>query len=87
MESSTTGAMQGDMPGCASMASPSGEPGKSKAPLCKMTAQCQIGSLYHPVSTPTVVRPAGRFFPIRFQYVESLSIRAPDGLWRPPRVL
>jgi hypothetical protein len=82
-------AMSADMAGCESMTPTSGEHGKSKASLslCKVTAQCQMGSLYHPVSAPTVVRPIGSFFPVSFQYAESLSIRAPDGLWRPPQRL
>ncbi|CAB3786393.1 hypothetical protein [Pararobbsia alpina] len=76
-----------DMAGCESMTSLPNSEGKSKISLCKVTAQCQMGSLYHPVSTPSVARPAGSFSPIRFHYAESLSIRAPDGLWRPPRTL
>ncbi len=76
-----------DMTACESMMSTSGGHGKSKGFLCKMTAQCQIGSLYYPVSAPTLVRPAGRFFSVTFHYEESFSIRAPDGLWRPPRTV
>jgi hypothetical protein len=90
MEAAMTGntvSMQADMPGCDSMAPSHGQPGKSKASLCKVTAQCQMGSLYHPVSSPTLVRPAGSFVPVRFHYAESLSIREPDGPWRPPRSL
>ncbi len=85
----TTGAviMSADMASCDSMTPTSGEHGKSKGSLCKVSAQCQMGSLYHPVSIPTVVRPAGPFFPVTFRYIVSLSIRAPDGLWRPPRAL
>jgi hypothetical protein len=79
--------MSVDMPNCDSMTPASGKQGKSKLSLCKMTAQCQMGSLYHPVSSPFVVRPAGLFFPVHFQYAESLSIREPDGPWRPPRTL
>ncbi|SIO46635.1 hypothetical protein [Paraburkholderia phenazinium] len=78
-------AMSADMPDCESMSPSSSEPGKSKAPLCKVSAQCQMGSLYHPVSSPTVTRPAGSFVPVSFHYTQSLSIRAPDGLWRPPQ--
>ncbi|NPT43089.1 hypothetical protein GNZ12_17555 [Paraburkholderia sp. 1N] len=90
MESATTSdiaAMSADMPGCDSMSPMSSEQGKSKASLCKVSAQCQMGSLYHPVSSPTVTRPAGSFVPVSFHYAQSLSIRAPDGLWRPPQSL
>ncbi len=82
-----SGAMAADMPGCEMMTAASGEHGKSKSSLCKVTAQCQIGSLYHPVSSPSVVRPAGSFIPLSFHYAESFSFRAPDGLWRPPQSL
>ncbi len=90
MESAMAGdsaAMPADMPGCDSMSSTSSEPSKSKVSLCKVSAQCQMGSLYHPVSSPTVTRPAGPFVPVSFHYAQSLSIRAPDGLWRPPQSL
>ena len=82
-----SGAMAADMPGCELMTAMSSEHGKSKSSPCKVTAQCQIGSLYHPVSSPSVVRPAGSFIPLSFHYVESFSFRAPDGLWRPPQSL
>lgn len=82
-----TAAMSAEMPGCDSTSPASGEHGKSKVPLCKAGAQCQMGSLYHPVSSPTVTRPAGSFIPVRFHYAQSLSIREPDGLWRPPQSL
>jgi hypothetical protein len=90
MEAATTGnaaTLQADKAGCDAMAPASGQHGKSKASLCKVTAQCQMGSLYHPISSPTVVRPAGPFVPVSFHYAESLSIREPDGPWRPPRSL
>ena len=90
MEAEMTGgavAMSADMPNCDSMTPVSSEHGKSKASLCKVTAQCQMGSLYHPVSSPTIVRPVGSFVPVSFHYAESLSIREPDGPWRPPRSL
>src|ERR1700748_692502 len=90
MEAATTGnaaTMQADMAGCDEMAPASSQHGKSKISLCKVTAQCQMGSLYHPVSSPTVLRPAGSFVPVSFHYSESLSIREPDGLWRPPQSL
>jgi hypothetical protein len=81
------GVMSVDMPGCDSVTPTSSEHGKSKPSLCKVSAQCQMGSLYHPVSSPTVVRPVGSFVPVSFHYAESLSIREPDGPWRPPRSL
>jgi hypothetical protein len=90
MESSMAGdsaVMSADMPGCDSMSPTSSEHGKSKVSLCKVSAQCQMGSLYHPVSSPTVTRPAGSFVPVSFHYTQSLSIREPDGLWRPPQSL
>jgi hypothetical protein len=34
-----------------------------------------------------VTRPAGSFVPVSFHYTQSLSIREPDGLWRPPQSL
>ncbi|WP_326489794.1 hypothetical protein [Paraburkholderia sp. ZP32-5] len=75
------------MPGCDSMQpSQGGKP--SKAGFCKMTAQCGFGSLYYSGSGAGVIR---RSLPassrIVFHYSQSLSIRAPDGLWRPPRSL
>jgi hypothetical protein len=90
MESAMTGdtaAMSADMPGCDSASPMSSEHAKSKVSLCKVSAQCQMGSLYHPVSSPTVTRPAGSFVPVSFHYTQSLSIREPDGLWRPPQSL
>jgi hypothetical protein len=87
MMAGDTDAMSADMSGCDSMKPMSSDHGKSKSSLCKLTAQCQVGSLYHPVSSPVVVRPAGSFLPVSFYYVESLSIREPDGPWRPPRTL
>jgi hypothetical protein len=80
-------AMPVGMSGCDSMSPSSGEQDKTKVSLCKVTAQCQMGSLYHPVSAPSIVRPAGLFFSPSFQYAASLSIREPDGPWRPPRSL
>jgi len=80
-------AMPAAMSDCESTTPASGEPGKSKGFLCKIMAQCQTDSVYHPVSTPTVARPSGPVFPFSFQYAESLSIRAPDALWRPPQTI
>ncbi|MBN3726555.1 hypothetical protein [Burkholderia sp. Ac-20379] len=90
MESSMAGdtaALSSEMSGCDSMSPSSSEHGKSKGSPCKASAQCQMGSLYHPVSSPSVTRPAGSFRPARFHYTQSLSIREPDGLWRPPQPL
>lgn len=84
---SNVAAMSTDMPGCDVMKSSTSEPGKSKLSLCKVTAQCQMGSLYHPVSSPSVIRPVGSFVPVSFHYAPSFSFRAPDGLWRPPQSL
>jgi hypothetical protein len=80
-------AMSESMPGCESMAAPASQDNKSKGTLCKVTAQCQMGSLYHPVSTPQVARPAGAFRPVVFQYIQVLFVREPDGLWKPPRAI
>ena len=79
--------MSESMPGCESMATPANRDGKSKTALCKVTAQCQIGSLYHPVSAPSVARPAGAYRPVVFQYIQALFVREPDGLWKPPRAI
>jgi hypothetical protein len=62
--------------------------GKAKAGFCKMTAQCQFSSLYYPGVNVAVSRPAAPLDRVvLFHYSQSLSIRAPDGLWRPPRSL
>jgi hypothetical protein len=90
MKSAMTGditVMPADMPGCDSMNPTSGDHGKSKASLCKMTTQCQMGSLCRPVSSPSIVQPAGSFAPASFRYAQSLSLREPDGLWRPTQSL
>jgi hypothetical protein len=73
------------MSGCDSMQpSPGGK--ASKAGFCKMTAQCGFGSCYYSGSNASVVRHAAPASSrIVFHYSQSLSIRAPDGLWRPPR--
>ncbi|WP_322047622.1 hypothetical protein [Paraburkholderia sp. J67] len=78
--------MQG-MPGCETMKSAPTDHGKSGGTLCKMTAQCQAGSLYHPVSLPVLTRPAGRVIELHFHYAQACPGRGPDGLWRPPRAL
>ncbi|MGH8778870.1 hypothetical protein [Paraburkholderia sp.] len=79
------GSVSTSMPGCDSMKS--SPDGKTKVGFCKMTAQCQFGSLYHPGVVATVGRPAAPHSQLVFHYSQSLSIRAPDGLWRPPRSL
>ncbi len=75
------------MPGCEGMKSPAAGHGKPGGTLCKMTAQCMSGSLYHPVSLPVLSRPAGRVSALRFHYAQACPARSPDGLWRPPRAL
>ncbi|GAB7537940.1 hypothetical protein AB4851_28885 [Burkholderia sp. 22PA0099] len=93
MQASMTGAadvsdagMQG-MSDCEGMPSSAAGHGKSAGTLCKMTAQCQAGNLYHPVSLPILSRPAGRVSELRFHYTQACPARSPDGLWRPPRAL
>ncbi|ALS61879.1 hypothetical protein [Pandoraea norimbergensis] len=78
-------AMAADMAGCDSMKAPDGV--KLKAPFCKATTQCQLGSLYHPVDLPSATRPFGPMTAVTFAYADTLSVRAPDGPWRPPTSL
>lgn len=78
-------AMQCGMPGCDTTKRVSDV--KVKGSSCKVSTQCQLGNLYHPVSFPVVLRPAGRYSPVVFHYVQSLPVREPDGPWRPPRAL
>src|ERR1700743_3620349 len=66
MSSDDGSAMSPDMPGCEATKSP--QPGKAKGFFCKATAQCQLGSLYHPVSHAEVTRPAGLSSPVVFHY-------------------
>ncbi|WP_331694496.1 hypothetical protein [Pandoraea sputorum] len=70
---------------CDGMPMPAG--GKLKGPFCKVTAQCNLGSLYHPAITPEVARPVSIARKTGFHYTDSLRLRAPDGLWRPPTSL
>jgi hypothetical protein len=78
--------MSSAMPGCDSM-KPSAD-GKASSGFCKMTAQCQFGSVYYSGTVADVSRPAAPYNQVVvFHYSQSLSIRAPDGLWRPPRSL
>ncbi|MFM0198102.1 hypothetical protein PQQ65_34130 [Paraburkholderia strydomiana] len=85
MGSDDSSATSSDMPGCETMKS--SQPGKAKGFFCKATAQCQLGSLYHPVSTTNVTRPAGLSSRVVFHYALSLTVREPAGLWRPPRTI
>lgn len=78
-------AMSSEMPGCETMKS--SQPEKAKGSFCKVTAQCQLGSLYHPVSTTEVTRPAGLSIPVVFHYAQSLTVRELAGLWRPPHAI
>ena len=75
------------MPDCESMATPTGQDSKSKDSLCKMTVQCQMGCMSIPVSTPGMARTATAYRPMFFHYTQSLFVREPDGLWKPPRAL
>jgi hypothetical protein len=75
------------MTDCESMAMPAGQDSKSKDPLCKMTVQCQMGCMSIPVSAPGIARSAGAYRPMFFHYIQSLFVREPDGLWKPPRAL
>ncbi|MEK6350142.1 MAG: hypothetical protein V4764_21850 [Burkholderia sp.] len=84
-------AMQGAMPAMAAMSGCDGmatlPPGKRNAcdHACKMSAQCQFGSLHHPAVLTEARRPAALILPIRFHYAATLAVRDPNGLWRPPR--
>lgn len=76
------------MPGCESMATSLSQDNKSKDSLCKMTVQCQMGCMTIPVSAPGgIARTAGAYRPMFFHYTQSLFVREPDGLWKPPRAL
>jgi hypothetical protein len=79
-------ALSAGMADCDAMKSTS-SPDKTKLPLCKAMAQCQMGSLYHPVSALATHRPAGLVTPVVFHYTQSLVVHTPDALWRPPRAL
>ncbi|MPW23173.1 hypothetical protein GCT13_42000 [Paraburkholderia sp. CNPSo 3157] len=73
------------MTGCDSMKSSSTV--KPKGGFCKMTAQCQFGSLYYPTVTATVSHPTSVGSRVVFHYAKSLTVREPGGLWRPPRAI
>ena len=65
--------------GCDSMMSSSTI--KAKGGFCKVTAQCQFGSLYYPAVTATVSHPTPLASRVVFHYVQSLTVREPGGLW------
>lgn len=76
-----------EMPDCDAMQSTS-SPDTTKRPSCKMTAQCQMGSLYHATAAPTMHRSAGFVSPVVFHYRQSLFVHnVSGGVWRPPREL
>jgi hypothetical protein len=77
--------MSAVMPGCDSMKSSSSD--KAKGGFCKITAQCQFGSLYYPAVTATVSHPTPVGSRVVFHYAHSLIVREPGGLWRPPRAI
>ncbi|WP_244818529.1 hypothetical protein [Caballeronia sp. Lep1P3] len=76
-----------DMSSCDAMKSPSVDKSKAKGMFCKITAQCQFGSLYHPAVQTSVSRPASLVSPVVFHYADSLPDRDPNGFWRPPRLI
>ncbi|KUZ16649.1 hypothetical protein WI28_07795 [Burkholderia diffusa] len=80
--------MPADMSTCDSMKASHTDNMKAKAKgmACKVTAQCQFGSLYHPAARADVSRPAALASTIVFHYTQSVPIRDPNGLWRPPRI-
>ncbi|KUZ99795.1 hypothetical protein WI40_09810 [Burkholderia ubonensis] len=79
--------MSADMPGCESMTPSSVDKTKAKGAFCKVTAQCQFGSLYHPAARADISRPSVFGTPVVFLYIQSLPVRDPNGLWRPPRLV
>nr|WP_075643325.1 hypothetical protein [Caballeronia sordidicola] len=89
MTMDTASAMSQSMPGCDSMASDSmsGHDSKSKSPLCKMDVQCQMGCMTIPASAPSIARSLRAYRPVFFHATQSLFVREPDGLWKPPRPL
>ncbi|RQR29849.1 MULTISPECIES: hypothetical protein [unclassified Burkholderia] len=89
MEADAGMSMSADMSGCDSMkASPTDTTkakAKAKGMACKVTAQCQFGSLYHPAGRTGISRPAAFASTVAFHYAQSVPVRDPNGLWRPPR--
>jgi len=77
--------MSAAMPGCDSMKSTSTD--KAKGGFCKVTAQCQFGSLYYSAVTAIVSHPASVGSRVVFHYAQSLTVCEPGGLWRPPRAI
>ncbi|MGU7784405.1 hypothetical protein [Burkholderia sp. PU8-34] len=87
MTTNADAGMSADMTGCDSMKSTSVDKAKGKGAFCKVTAQCQFGSLYHPAARADVSRPLALARPVVFHYVQSVPVREPNGLWRPPRLI
>ncbi|HHX4058126.1 TPA: hypothetical protein ACU967_005961 [Burkholderia contaminans] len=87
MSMDTGSSMSTDMSGCDLMKSTSVDKAKAKGVLCKVTAQCQFASLYHPAARTEVSRPVALVSPVIFHYADSLPFRDPNGLWRPPRLV
>ncbi|KVC81151.1 hypothetical protein BGV71_11465 [Burkholderia ubonensis] len=87
MTMDTDAGQSADMPGCKSMKASSVDKAKAKGGFCKVTAQCQFGSLYHPAAKTDISRPAAFGTPVIFHYIQSLPVRDPNGLWRPPRLV
>ncbi|KVK87855.1 hypothetical protein WJ47_12075 [Burkholderia ubonensis] len=87
MAMDTDAGQSADMPGCESMKPASVDKAKAKGAFCKVTAQCQFGSLYHPAAKADISRPAVSGTPVVFHYIQSLPVRDPNGLWRPPRLV
>ncbi|MBY4696555.1 hypothetical protein K6W21_21030 [Burkholderia latens] len=79
--------MSADMPGCDAMKSSSVDKAKTKGAFCKVTAQCQFGSLYHPAARAEVSRPTALASSVVFHYAQTVPVRDPNGLWRPPRLI
>ncbi|CAB3836360.1 MULTISPECIES: hypothetical protein [Pseudomonadota] len=87
-----------DMPDCATMAQASSQASLQASPqapshpdghghsACKMTTQCQLGSLYHPTPAPAAYRHVGLASPVTFHYAQPLIVQRLDDFWRPPRV-
>jgi hypothetical protein len=82
---STDDGISVDMTGCDLTKSSSTD--KAKGGFCKVTAQCQFGSLYYPAVSATVSHPASVGSRVVFYYAHSLAVREPGGLWRPPRAI
>lgn len=80
--------MSADMSDCDSMKSQSSPVNTHDGGmLCKLSAQCQLGTLYPPAFQPSLIHPVVLSGPTLFPYAHSLSSLSPDGLWRPPRLV